>query len=75
MHMNIQYQGFNLRTGKKIKNLRMGKKLTREYLAESADISCKFLYEVETGKKGCSAYVLYRLAKSLNVSADFLMSE
>lgn len=75
MLMNIRNQDFNVRTGKKIKNLRIENQLTREYLAEQADISFKFLYEIETGKKGCSAYVLYRLAKSLNVSADFLMSE
>lgn len=73
--MKIQYRDFNLRTGKKIKSLRIERKFTREYLAELTDISCKFLYEIEIGKKGCSAYVLYRLAKSLNVSADFLMDE
>ena len=75
MLMNIQYRDFNLRTGKKIKNLRIEKQLTREHLAELAEISTKFLYEIEIGKKGCSAYVLYRLARSLTVSADFLISE
>lgn len=73
--MNIRNQDFYIRTGNKIQKLRMENHLTRECLAEQADISFKFLYEIETGKKGCSAYVLYRLAKSLNVSADFLMSE
>ena len=73
--MNIRNQDFYRRIGNKIKKLRIENHFTRERLAEQANISFKFLYEIETGKKGCSAYVLYRLAQSLNVSADFLMSE
>lgn len=73
--MNIRNQDFYRRIENKIKKLRIENHFTRERLAEQANISFKFLYEIETGKKGCSAYVLYRLAQSLNVSADFLMSE
>ncbi len=67
------YNEFNISTGKKIKELRMEKEISRTWLAASADISSKFLYEIELGKKGCSAYILYRLAVSLGVKVDRLI--
>lgn len=49
--MEHAYDEFNIEIGKRIKKLRLQKEYTREYLAECADISAKFLYEVESGKK------------------------
>lgn len=60
--------------GSRIQNLRMSKGYTREYLAERADISSKFLYEMETGKKGFSADTLYRISKELNVTSDYILT-
>ena len=40
---------------------------------QSGRASPKFLYEIEAGKKGFSSKVLYRLAKALNVSCDFIL--
>ena len=51
--MEHAYDEFNIQIGKRIKKLRLQREYTREYLAECADISAKFLYEVEAGKKGC----------------------
>lgn len=59
----------------RIKNLRIRQGYTIEELAEQAGISSKFLYEIEAGKKGFSSRVLYRLAKALNVSCDFILEE
>ncbi len=73
--MEHAYDEFNIEIGKRIKKLRLQKEYTREYLAECADISAKFLYEVESGKKGCSAYVLYRVAISLGVTVDYFMQD
>ena len=42
-------------------------------MAEKVDISSKFLYEIETGKKGFSADTLCRLSKALSVSCDYIM--
>lgn len=56
-------------------NLRLHKHYTREYLAELAGISTKFLYEIEMGKKGCSSYVVYMLAQALDVSLSSLIQE
>lgn len=59
--------------GKRLEEVREGRGLTREEVAEKAGISTKFLYEVERGKKGISAQTLLRLAQILAVSNDYLM--
>ena len=68
------YNEFNEKTGKKIREVRLKREYTRDYLAVQADISSKFLYEIEIGKKGCSAYILYRLAVALGVRVDCLIA-
>ena len=59
--------------GGRIRELRELKNYTREALAEKADISAKFLYEIESGKKGFSAETLCRISKALSVSCDYIM--
>lgn len=44
--------------GNRIRALRENRGYTREQLAEMADISSKFLYEIEVGNKGFSARTL-----------------
>lgn len=63
----------NKEVGRRIKDLRLKRKMTREELAEKAEMSTSFLYEIETGKKSFSAYTLSNLAKALNVEADFIL--
>ncbi|RKI42279.1 XRE family transcriptional regulator [bacterium D16-51] len=60
--------------GERIMVLRNDRGYTREQLAELADISDKFLYEIETGKKGFSAVTLMNLSKALEVSLDYIMT-
>ncbi len=69
----MNYTDFYKNVGKRILSERLLHNYTREYLAELADISPKFLYEIETGKKGCSSFVLYRLATALNIKTGFIM--
>lgn len=45
--MKNTYEKFNIQIGKKIMKKRLQRGYTREYLAEMADISAKFLYEIE----------------------------
>ena len=59
--------------GIRIRMLREEKRYTREYLAELADISPKFLYEIEHGQKGFSAETLYRLSEALATNSDFIL--
>lgn len=66
---------FNKKMGLKIQKLRERRKLTREKLGEMAEISDRFIYDVETGQKGISAETLYKLSRALNVTSDYLLFE
>lgn len=60
--------------GERIISLRKERGYTREDLSNKAEISTKFLYEIEMNKKGFSASTLIRLAGALEVSADYIMT-
>lgn len=59
--------------GNRIRFLREANNLTRDSLSEMADISTKFLYEIELGKKGFTVEVLFKLAKALDISCDYIL--
>lgn len=59
--------------GMRIWKLRKERRLTRDVLSEKADISPKFLYEIEAGKKGMSAETLLKIALALSTSCDYLL--
>lgn len=63
----------SIQAGQRIRELREIQNYTRESFAEKVDISVKFLYEIETGKKGFSAGTLCRISKALSVSCDYIM--
>lgn len=63
----------DIHVGERIRELREVQNYTREAFAEKVDISTKFLYEIETGRKGFSADTLGRIAKALSISCDYLM--
>lgn len=63
----------NREVGDRIRELREIQHYTREGLAEKIDISSKFLYEIEMGKKGFSAETLSRISAALSVSCDYIM--
>ncbi len=65
---------FYKNAGKRIRELRELNHYTREKFAEFADISPKFLYEIETGQKGFSAETLSKISKAFQVSGDYLMN-
>lgn len=60
--------------GERIKELRIDRGYTREQMAELAGITEKFLYEIETGKKGFSAKTLLNISRALEVSLDYIMT-
>lgn len=60
--------------GNRIKELREAHGFTREELAEKAEISSKFLYEVEKGRKGLSADSLMKISKTLSCSCDYILT-
>lgn len=63
----------SIQVGARIRELREIQNYTRETFAEKVDISAKFLYEIEVGKKNFSAATLCRIAKALSVSCDYIM--
>lgn len=60
--------------GHRIRELREMHHYSREQLAELVGISPKFLYEIEHGRKGFSAYVLSKMSEVFEVSADYILT-
>lgn len=60
--------------GTRIRYIRELNHYTREELAEYAEISTKFLYEIESGQKGLSATNLLKICQALDVSCDYIMT-
>lgn len=69
-----QVENIYKRAGYRILEMRNMRGYTRETLAELAGISEKFLYEIETGKKGFSAANLYYLSKALEVDVSYILN-
>ncbi|MBQ5390131.1 MAG: helix-turn-helix transcriptional regulator [Clostridia bacterium] len=65
---------FDSNVGARIRALREKAGFSREKCSEMAGIGSKFLYEIECGKKGMSAYTLYNIASALGVSTDYILS-
>lgn len=63
----------NKQIGKRIREMREIQNDTREVFAEKVGISSKFLYEIESGKKGFSADTLCSISQALSVSCDYIM--
>lgn len=59
--------------GDRIRVLRCSKHMTREQLAEKVEITGKFVYDIEMGKKGFSTQVLKGVAEALGVSCDYIV--
>ena len=59
--------------GKRVRKTRERYKLTREQLAEMASISPQFLVHIENGTKSMTCNTICKLARALNISADYLL--
>lgn len=64
---------FYEKPGKRIRDLRIQRGYSVSELAEAADISEKFLYNIENGKSGFSARVLNYIAIALDVDSDYIL--
>lgn len=47
---------------------------TRKELSQRSGMSSKFIYEIETGRKGFSARTLLRLSEIFGVSCDYILT-
>lgn len=59
--------------GTRIYNLRVGNGYSRQYIAEQLQISAKFLYEIENGRKGFTVQVLLHVAELFGTTCDYLV--
>lgn len=59
--------------GLRIRRLREANSYTRDAFAARVHISTKFMYEIESGKKGFSVEILYKIANALSTSSDYLI--
>lgn len=68
--MNYPYE----ETGIRILNLRKEQGLTRERLAEMADISVQFLADIEKGRKNMTVTTLRKLSSALMITTDYIVN-
>lgn len=59
--------------GRRVRELRRGKKLTQEELAELVGISISFVGHIERAEKMASLDTIVRLCDVLDVPADYLL--
>ena len=69
----MQDRAFYERIGAKFQSERERQKITREHMAEQINISSKFLYEIESGRKGFSCEIFRNMCKYLHVNADYIL--
>lgn len=59
--------------GMRIRSVREYQKLSREKLAELANISTQFLADIENGKKGMTVVTLRKICCALHISSDSII--
>ena len=64
----------NREVGNRIMILRLSRNMTREVLAEKADISVQFLSDIEKGRKGMTITTLRNICNALSVNTDFVVN-
>lgn len=60
--------------GERIAKLRTQKGYSRDVFARQINVSSRFLYDLEVGRKGFSVWVLYNISQALAVSCDYLVT-
>lgn len=74
----INVKGFDVinykEAGMRIMLLRDKHCYTRKELSRRSGMSSKFIYEIETGRKGFSARTLLRLSETFGVSCDYILT-
>lgn len=64
----------SVKVGERILTLRLSRGMTRETLAEKADISVQFLSDIEKGRKSMTVNTLRNICNALSVSSDFIIN-
>ena len=64
-----------MQTGRKILNLRCDRKISQQDLAKACDITPSALSKIEAGINSPRAYIVWRIAKKLGVTVEYLLDE
>ena len=59
--------------GKRVREIREYQGLSREKVAEKANISTQFLSDIEVGRKSMTTLTLRNICATLGVSSDYLL--
>lgn len=59
--------------GSRLRQLRKGKDMTQEQLAEQLNVSLDHLGKIETGKHRCSLEILVDISEFFGISLDYLI--
>lgn len=70
----IEKQSLMSTIGNNINKHRTKAGFSQDVLAEKAGISSSYVTRIENGQKSASVYVLYKIAKALQVSCDALLA-
>lgn len=62
-----------VKVGSRVRLARKSRHMTLEQLAEAADTSMQFLFQVEKGEQSMTMLKFGKLAKALRVSSDYLL--
>lgn len=71
----IMYEDFKIKLGKRIKEIRESKKLSREDVAFSAGFSGSYMGMIERAEYDFKITKLYSIAKVLNISLSDLLKD
>ncbi len=64
-----------MQTGRKILNLRCDRKISQQDLARACNITPSALSKIEAGINSPRAYIVWRIAKKLGVTVEYLLDE
>ncbi len=66
-------ESLTVEIGRRVRRRREELGFTREQLAEQCDLSVHFFAEIELGRKNMTTKSLYKVARALNLSADYIL--
>ena len=72
-YVSDTYENIKENIAKNIARLRKEKNISREYIAEDADVSRQYIAQIEKGERNVSLETLSKIAWSLGVNVEFLI--
>ena len=74
-YVSDTYENIKDNIAKNIARLRKEKGISREYIAEDADVSRQYIAQIEKGERNVSLETLSKIARSMGVNVEFLIKK